>query len=68
MSNHILQSKAWEEFKNEYGTPAIRVGKVMYTKHKIPFTNFFAGIRKAGTKCYGYLHTFLSQRFLPGNG
>ena len=41
MSNHILQSEAWQEFKNDYGTPAIRVGEVMYTKHKIPFTNFF---------------------------
>ena len=41
MGNHILQSNAWEEFKNTYGTPAIRVGRVLYTKHKIPFTSFY---------------------------
>ena len=41
MGNHVMQSKAWEEFKNIYGTPAIRVGNVLYTKHKIPFTSFY---------------------------
>lgn len=39
MKRHILQSEMWQEFKNSYGTPAIMAGGVLYTKHKIPFTN-----------------------------
>lgn len=38
---HIVQSPDWEEFKNQYGTPAIRAGGVLYTKHKIPMTNSY---------------------------
>jgi hypothetical protein len=40
MKRHILQSQVWQEFKNSFGTPAIMAGGVLYTKHKIPFTNF----------------------------
>lgn len=36
---HIVQAPEWEEFKKSYGTEAVRVGDVMYTKHRIPFTN-----------------------------
>lgn len=36
---HIVQSPEWEKFKKSYGTEAVRVGEVMYTKHRIPFTN-----------------------------
>ena len=43
MNRHVLQSGLWEQFKNEYGTPAIRVGDVLYTKHKIPFSGFYYG-------------------------
>ncbi|MFZ2664011.1 MAG: peptidoglycan bridge formation glycyltransferase FemA/FemB family protein [Patescibacteria group bacterium] len=43
MNRHVLQSDLWEKFKNSYGTPAIRVGNVVYTKHKIPFTPYFYG-------------------------
>ncbi len=43
MKRHVLQSELWEKFKNSYGTPAIRVGNIVYTKHKIPFTNFYYG-------------------------
>jgi lipid II:glycine glycyltransferase (peptidoglycan interpeptide bridge formation enzyme) len=41
MARHVLQSELWEKFKNSYGTPAIRVGNVLYTKHKIPFSSHF---------------------------
>jgi lipid II:glycine glycyltransferase (peptidoglycan interpeptide bridge formation enzyme) len=40
MKRHILQSQMWQEFKNSFGTPAIMAGGILYTKHKIPFTNF----------------------------
>jgi lipid II:glycine glycyltransferase (peptidoglycan interpeptide bridge formation enzyme) len=40
MKRHILQSEMWQEFKNSFGTPAIMAGGALYTKHKIPFTNF----------------------------
>jgi len=43
MKTHVLQSGLWEKFKNDYGTPAIRVGKILYTKHKIPFSNYYYG-------------------------
>jgi lipid II:glycine glycyltransferase (peptidoglycan interpeptide bridge formation enzyme) len=43
MVRHVLQSELWEKFKNSYGTPTVRVGNVLYTKHKIPFSsNFYA--------------------------
>ncbi|MFH1899217.1 MAG: peptidoglycan bridge formation glycyltransferase FemA/FemB family protein [Patescibacteria group bacterium] len=41
MARHVLQSELWEKFKNSYGTPAVRVGNVLYTKHKIPFSSDF---------------------------
>jgi lipid II:glycine glycyltransferase (peptidoglycan interpeptide bridge formation enzyme) len=41
MKTHVLQSELWEKFKNDYGTPAIRSGKILYTKHKIPFSNYY---------------------------
>ncbi len=41
MEEHILQSRMWEQFKNAIGTPAIRAGGVLYTKHRIPFTNSY---------------------------
>ncbi len=43
MKRHVLQSILWEKFKNSYGTPAVRVGDIVYTKHKIPFTSYFYG-------------------------
>lgn len=43
MKRHILQSETWETFKNDYGTTAIRVGGIVYTKHKIPFSNKYYG-------------------------
>lgn len=43
MKRHVLQSELWEKFKNSYGTPAVRVGNIVYTKHKIPFTSYFYG-------------------------
>ncbi|NMB91772.1 peptidoglycan bridge formation glycyltransferase FemA/FemB family protein [candidate division WWE3 bacterium] len=43
MKRHVLQSHLWEKFKNDYGTPAVRVGNVVYTKHKIPFIPYFYG-------------------------
>lgn len=38
---HIVQSPVWEKFKQFFGTPTIRVGGVLYTKHAIPFTGKF---------------------------
>ncbi len=38
---HIVQSSLWEKFKSSFGTPTVRVGKVLYTKHAIPFTPYF---------------------------
>jgi lipid II:glycine glycyltransferase (peptidoglycan interpeptide bridge formation enzyme) len=43
MKRHVLQSNLWEKFKSSYGTPAVRVGNIVYTKHKIPFTSYFYG-------------------------
>jgi len=41
--SHIVQSPEWGKFKTEMGTPAIRVGDIQYTKHKIPFSSFYYG-------------------------
>jgi lipid II:glycine glycyltransferase (peptidoglycan interpeptide bridge formation enzyme) len=41
MKQHILQSPLWAKFKNNYGTPAVIVDHVLYTKHKIPFTSYY---------------------------
>lgn len=41
MYKHIVQSEEWAEFKNSYGTPAVRVGEIFYTKHAIPKTKYF---------------------------
>lgn len=43
MAKHIVQSHEWGEFKSEYGTPAIHVGDIQYTKHHIPLTGQFFG-------------------------
>ncbi len=36
---HIVQSKEWGDFKTKFGTPAVVVGDIQYTLHKIPHTN-----------------------------
>lgn len=41
MSKHIVQSPEWGDFKSSYGTPAIRVGEIQYTKHNIPGSPFY---------------------------
>lgn len=38
---HVVQSPEWGEFKTKYGTQAIRAGNIQYTKHKVPFTNYY---------------------------
>lgn len=43
MSRHIMQSVLWEKFKTLYGTPTVRAGGVLYTKHKVPFTSYYYG-------------------------
>lgn len=40
---HIIQSTEWGNFKAKMRTPAVRVGDIQITKHKIPFTPFFVG-------------------------
>ncbi|MFC1722204.1 lipid II:glycine glycyltransferase FemX [Patescibacteria group bacterium] len=41
MHKHIVQSGEWQKIKTEYGTEAIRVGDIFYTKHAIPKTKYF---------------------------
>lgn len=43
IKTHIVQSPQWGEVKTKLGTPAIRVGEIQYTKHKIPHTSFYYG-------------------------
>ena len=43
MKKHVMQSELWEKFKREYGTPTVRAGGVLYTKHQIPFTSHYYG-------------------------
>jgi lipid II:glycine glycyltransferase (peptidoglycan interpeptide bridge formation enzyme) len=41
MDTHIVQTGLWAKFKESFGTPAVEAGGAFYTKHKIPFTNYF---------------------------
>lgn len=43
MAKHIVQSAEWGAVKSACGTPAIQVGDIQYTKHKLPFTDFYYG-------------------------
>ena len=43
MNTHVVQSPEWGKVKTTYGTPAIRVGNIQFTLHKLPYTNFFIG-------------------------
>ena len=43
MAVHIVQTQKWADFKNSFGTPAVSVGGVVYTKHPIPLTNLYFG-------------------------
>ena len=38
-----MQSPEWEKFKSSYGTETVRVGGLLYTKHRIPLTNYYYG-------------------------
>ena len=40
---HIVQSPEWGKFKTAMGTPAVQVGEIQYTKHKVPFSSFYYG-------------------------
>lgn len=40
---HICQSSEWGEVKNKIGTPAVRVGEVQFTLHKVPLLLFNVG-------------------------
>ena len=42
-SPHICQSPEWGEVKTKIGTPAVRVGGVQFTLHKVPFLPFNVG-------------------------
>lgn len=43
MSRHVVQSPEWGKFKSSYGTTAVQVGDIQYTKHHIPMTDkYFA--------------------------
>lgn len=41
MNKHVLQTKEWADFKTSYGSVSINSGNVFYTKHSIPFTNYY---------------------------
>ena len=41
MYRHIVQTDKWAEVKNKYGTPAVEVDGIFYTKHKIPHTKYY---------------------------
>jgi len=41
MHKHIVQSDEWAQVKTKYGSQAIKVGEIYYTKHKIPKTKFY---------------------------
>jgi len=43
MSRHVVQSPQWGDFKTQYGTQAVRIGEIQYTKHHMPFTDKFYG-------------------------
>jgi peptidoglycan pentaglycine glycine transferase (the first glycine) len=43
MAKHVVQSPEWGKFKTFYGTPAVTVGEIQYTKHHIPLTDKFFG-------------------------
>lgn len=38
---HLTQSELWGEFKTLMGTPAVKVGDIQFTKHKIPYSPYF---------------------------
>lgn len=40
---HIVQSSEWAEFKTKMGTPSVYGGGILFTIHKIPFSNFYIG-------------------------
>ncbi|MEK7595803.1 MAG: peptidoglycan bridge formation glycyltransferase FemA/FemB family protein [Patescibacteria group bacterium] len=42
-TRHIVQTKEWAEAKVKFGTQAVEAGGTVFTKHKIPFTNFHYG-------------------------
>jgi hypothetical protein len=53
--NHIVQSAEWSDFKTEFGTKAIKVQDLTFTKHKIPFLPFYVG--------YAPRVNFFTQKF-----
>ena len=53
--NHIVQSAEWSDFKTEFGTKAIKVQDIIFTKHKIPFLPFYVG--------YAPRVNFFTQKF-----
>lgn len=40
MHQHVIQSPEWGRFKTEYGTTSHTAGKIQYTTHEIPLTNY----------------------------
>ena len=42
-AKHVVQSDIWGQVKTKNGTPAVKVGNIQYTRHKIPFTPHFFG-------------------------
>ena len=55
LEKHLTQSEIWGDFKTKFGTEAVRVGDIQFTKHKIPFLPFYVG--------YAPRVNFIKQKF-----
>ncbi len=72
--SHICQSPEWGEVKTKIGTPAVGVGDVQFTLHKIPFLPFNIGycpkvevekINWEGLKAAGKKHRCIFVKIEP---
>lgn len=43
LETHIVQADIWAQFKTLFGTPALKIGDLNITKHKIPFLPYYVG-------------------------
>lgn len=55
LETHLVQTPEWGDFKTRMKTPAIRVGDIQFTKHKLPLVPYYIG--------YAPRVNFLTQKF-----